>query len=184
MSRDLTTAMANAISDPHVIPCLFMQLETATTTVRYWTGIGSRSWNSQTWLGVGALIEMSPVEETASVEAKGLAFRIAGLPAAAVQEALNDIVYGKPGKVWFGVLDATGAIVADPKVLMSGKLDNCEVDEEDPLNCTIVLSIENKLADLQRPREWRLTHEHQQELYPGDKGLEYVASLVDKVVIW
>ena len=35
------------------------------------TGVGTLSWNSQTWLGIGNMLEVSAVEETDSIEARG-----------------------------------------------------------------------------------------------------------------
>jgi hypothetical protein len=46
------------------------------------------------------------------------------------------------------------------------------------------IACESRLIDLQRARERRFTDEDQQELYPGDLGLEYVAGLQEREIAW
>ena len=45
---------------------------------------------------------------------------------------------------------------------------------------TIELDIENRLVDWERPRISRFTNEEQQNLFSGDKGLEFVDSVAEK----
>jgi hypothetical protein len=40
------------------------------------------------------------------------------------------------------------------------------------------------LIDLNRAREWRYTHESQQQISPGDRGFEYVAGLQEREIRW
>jgi hypothetical protein len=55
---------------------------------------------------------------------------------------------------------------------------------DDAETCTVTVTYEGRLIDLGRAREWRYTHESQQQLAPGDRGFEYVAGLQDKEILW
>lgn len=74
-------------------------------------------------------------------------------------------------------------VIADPFLAFEGRLDVPDISD-DGESCTVRVSYESRLIDLERPRERRITHEDQQIDYPGDLGREYVASLQDKVVVW
>ena len=84
----------------------------------------------------------------------------------------------------WALLTEAGAIIADPKVIFRGRLDVAEIDDSNPDEPIINLSYENELIDLERPREWRYTDEHQQQLYPGDTGLKGIAALQNRELVW
>jgi hypothetical protein len=48
----------------------------------------------------------------------------------------------------------------------------------------IGLTAESRLIDLERSRERRYTSEDQKIDYPNDKGLEFIADLQDKEIVW
>jgi len=56
--------------------------------------------------------------------------------------------------------------------------------EETADTCTVELTLENKLVDLERARVARFTSAYQKSLYPGDLGLDFVESLQDKEIVW
>jgi hypothetical protein len=51
-------------------------------------------------------------------------------------------------------------------------------------NCTIDLTAESRLIDLERPRLRRWTSEDQKALDPDDKGFEFVNSLQEATIKW
>ena len=82
-----------------------------------------------------------------------------------------------------GAIDSSGALVVDPYTTFQGRLDVPEiVDGGD--DCTIQISYESRLIDLERARERRYTHEDQQIDSPGDKGFEFVTLIQDQTVVW
>lgn len=74
-------------------------------------------------------------------------------------------------------------VIADPFLAFEGRLDVPDIID-DGETCTVTVSYESRLIDLERPRERRITHEDQQIDYPGDRFREYVAGLQDQVIIW
>jgi hypothetical protein len=49
---------------------------------------------------------------------------------------------------------------------------------------SITVQAESRFIELERTHERRYTDQDQQQLYPGDLGLEYVAGLQDKEIAW
>lgn len=96
---------------------------------------------------------------------------------------ITDAQQGLPGKMWVALVAADGTIVADPVQGFAGRLDVPTITDGAE-TCTITISYESRLIDLNTPRELRYTHEAQQQLYPGDLGFEYVTSIQDKDLQW
>lgn len=183
MARDLSASVQSAIEATQVAPFLLFEAEFADGYLRLWSGIGDLSWNGYTWLGVGTLGNISPISETDEVQANGITVSLTGIPSNYVSLILSDVRQGKVGKVYVGFLDANGAIIADPYMTFEGRLDIPAIEEagEDAM---ITITYESRLIDLQRTREIRFTDEEQKRLYPGDKGLEFVASMQEITLNW
>lgn len=183
MSRDLTAAMLAEITAQALRPVRFFEGEFTGGTLRLWTGHSSINWNGQTWTGAGDLLSMSAIQETAEVRASGFSVTLSGLNPSIISVALAQARQGLAGRVWEGMLDASGAIIADPFLSYEGKLDVPDISDGGEI-CTVSISYEGRLISLERARERRITHEDQQIEYPDDRGHEYVAGMQDKVVNW
>ena len=55
-------------------------------------------------------------------------------------------------------------------------------DSGDTANINV--TAESRLIDLDRTRERRYTSEDQKIDFPNDKGLEFIADLQDKEIVW
>ena len=182
--RNLTSAMAAAVAASKVTPILLFEATFADATGYYWTGFGTLDWNGQVWRGIGTLIELAPFDETVDLQATGVSIRTKAVGSEDVAAALADLANGKAGIIRLALLDDAGAIIADPRVIFRGRLDTAEIDDGDPTNPVINLQYESEIVDLERARSWRYTAEAQQQLYPGDTGLRYVAGLQDQEIPW
>jgi len=49
---------------------------------------------------------------------------------------------------------------------------------------TIQVTVENRLIEFERTRVRRYTAEDQKIDYPNDKGLEFVAEMAEKEIVW
>lgn len=183
MSRDLTGAVAAELAAATLRPVLFYEGEFSGGTLRLWTGVATISWNSQSWTGAGNLLGVSEIAETSGIQANGVTVSLSGMNTAVIAAALDQAQQGLTGRVWLGVMDAAGAVIADPFLAFEGRLDVPEISDNGD-SCTVAISYESRLIDLERPRERRITHEDQQIDYPGDLGRQYVAELQDKALLW
>jgi len=183
MTRTLTAGLTAETLAKNLAPVLFLELETADGISRAWSGYGTMQWNGQSWIGLGHLAGVSPIEETGDVQAKGVALSLSGIPQTLISLALGSVRQGMPVRLWLGALDATGTVIADPYLTFQGRFDTAIVDEGAE-SATITIQAENRLIDLERPRERRYTPEDQAIDYPDDRGLDYVASIQDKALVW
>jgi hypothetical protein len=151
--------------------------------VNLWSGYGTITYGGTGYLGIGTLGTISPVEETTDLAARGISMQLSGVPTALIAVALTENYQGKACSVMFGALDSSGALVSSPITVFSGRMDVMSIND-DGQNATIGMTAENKLVDFRRPREVRYTDEEQKNLYPLDKGLEFVNSIQEKEIYW
>lgn len=182
MSRDLTAAMITEVTAAKLRPVIFYEGEFSGGTLPLWSGVGTITWNSLSWTGAGHLLGISDITETADLRAEGFTVSLSGLPSSLIAVAQAQAELGLAGSVWFGCMDAAGAVIADPYLAFKGKLDVPSIEDTGD-TCTISVAYEHQLIDLERPRLRRWTHEDQQIDY-GDRGFEYMASLQDQVLEW
>jgi hypothetical protein len=183
MSRDLTGSVITELDAASLRPVLFYEGVFTGGTLRLWSGIGTISWNSLSWTGAGNLMGVSEIGETADIRAEGITLSLSGLPSSAIALALAQAQIGLAGSVWLGCMDATGAVIADPYLAFKGKLDVPSI-QDDGDTCTISVSYEHQLIDLERARVRRLTHDDAQIDYPGERGFEYMTQLQNQVIEW
>lgn len=188
--RNLTAPMAAEVQAPVVRPILLYEGEfadpntEAATFLRLWSGYGSLTWDSKTWTGAGHLLGLSPMGENTELRAEGFSVSLSGQTVEAVSRALQEVRQGKPGKVWLGMLNAAGAVLADPYLVQEGKFDIATIDDPGNKPCVIDAVYEGELIDLDRPRERRWTRDDQSLDYADDRGFDQVPLLQDAVFTW
>jgi hypothetical protein len=176
MRSSLSADAIAQLKSAKITPFVLLQGKFVSGYVNLWTGLGQLSWNGVTWQGLGSLIAISPIGETTELQASGVSISLSGIPSDLLGAALTECKQGYPVTLWLGFMTDTGAVVADPAVAHSGRMDTVEVNEGGDTS-TITITVENRLIDLQRARSSNYTDEEQQRLYPGDKGFQFVAGV-------
>lgn len=184
MTRDLTPATLAAMREPQTRPVVFFEGDFPSGAVRLWSGLNNVTWDGKEWRGgIGGLFGIGAVEETTGAEAVGTSVSLSGIPLEFVTMSIDEARQGAPGKLWLGFLDDAGAVIADPVRIFTGRLDVPQI-ADDGASCTITITYENVLIDLQRPRAWRYTDGDQQRLAGDDRGFEFVAGMQEEPLVW
>jgi len=183
--RDLTAGMEAAVQAGTVYPALLYEGEFvdgggAPVFVRLWSGIGTLSWNAQSWLGVGNLIGMSEIRESTSLRANSFEAWLNGQSTALVATALTAFRKNRSGKIWLALFAAGNFTtpIVDPYLLKKGRSDTIPIDDAGTTS-KITVRYEDRLAALGIPRERRYTSADQALRDPADRGFEYVEALQD-----
>ncbi len=187
MARSITTAFNNAVTSQVVRPLLACELEFSTGTLRFWNGYGdlvmTAGGSSNTFTGLGDLMNVSAISESDQVEAVGAQLSLTGIKSSLISAALSANYTNRNASIFLGLFDTNKAVIADVYTLFKGKMDIMKIDEG-PETATISLNLENRLIVLDRAKERRYTHEDQQLSFAGDLGFEFVPDLQDKEIIW
>lgn len=101
--RGLSAGMVTEVTTAQLAPILLASLSFS-TPVHLWTGYGNLVYNSTTYLGLGTLGTISPVQETTDLAARGLTMRLSGVPTANVALALTENYQGRECSIMFGAL--------------------------------------------------------------------------------
>lgn len=181
--RSLNASLVTEITAARLAPACFALLDFQSGAVRVWDGVGTKTWGGNNYTGLGYLGKISPIEESTDVRANGVVLQLSGIPTSLLATVLGDNYSGRAVSIWIGALNASEALVADPDLVFSGRMNNLDFDKG-PETSVIRVTAESRLVDLSRSRERRFTHEHQQIDFPGDLGLEYMARAQSTPLNW
>ena len=187
MSRSLSSGM-QAVSTADVVRPIFlvrMVFDSGETPneLNLWSGVGDLTYDSETYTGVGDLLNISAVTETSDMQASGLNVTLTGVKSSLVVIAKDHEYQGRAITVMLGAFDASGDLVADPTVIFAGFMDTMTIAESGETS-TISIACENKLIAFERSKIRRYTAEDQKIDHPTDKGFEFVTATVQKEIIW
>jgi len=184
VSRGLSSPNATAATARHVRPITFVEFQFASGTLRLHSGVGTYTWGSNDWLGIGSLGSMSEVEET---EAPGagykVSYQLSGIDSTILTEALGEQIYGRLVIRYEGMLDDNGQLVDTPHELRRDYMDVMEIARGGEID-TVTLHCESELIRDTRPPGAMFSDEDQQVLFAGDTGFQYLAKLEDAQIHW
>ena len=206
MSRSLDSTTVDNINKDVVRPFNAIEFKfDGDNVLRLWTGIGTLTLDDGTeWVGSGALLSISDIEETSEMSVRGATVSLSGIPSEVISLALSEPYQGRVCNIYFGTFTEEGSLLKEDsdfillqdgsKILVdigskgfneifSGYMDQMNI-EESADTATIEVTVENKLVDLERARVARYTSGYQKSNYPNDLGLDFVESLQDKQLPW
>lgn len=175
--------MTAQITGQYLRPAFFFVAHFLSGDVFLWSGLGPIEWDGHTWEGIGALGQISTLEESADLKANNASFTLSGIPNEFIAQAIGETKQGYPVTLWFGCVGDGGDVMASPVKSFAGRMDVVTI-EEGSATSSIIITVESVLVDLQRSRLRNYTHEDQQIDFPGDLGFEYVPGLQDWNGVW
>lgn len=179
MSRDVSESLLDSLDDKIVYPFFAVDIDFSSGPLYVWSGYGDLEIGSKTYLGAGQLLNISSVQETTEMEAKGATITMSGIPSIFLSLALSEPYQGRECRIYFGMTDNPSDYIE----VFSGELDQMNVSED--ANASVIsVTAENILIKLERPVVRRFTNQDQKSRYPNDKGLSFVASLQNKEIFW
>ena len=160
--------------------------EFADAPLRVWPGYGELVAGGQTWLGFGDLVTVSEVSIPEGLVAAKTAFQLSGVsPEIAAKCAQSDLlVKGRPATLYLQFFTETGQTLDEPYPILLLTMDQLQLTAEGPESRTVTLSCETPFVTRVRPRFSYLTDAEQKRRFAGDRGLEFIPSLTNKVVAW
>jgi len=189
MARNVISTILNKLDDAEVSPFYAVELffdNDGPETFRVWTGYGDITLtvaNSRTYSGVGDILSISDVEESEDISAKGITLTLSGIPSNLLSDALTTPYQGRLCNVHFGFIDWSSPTIQNGMLIFTGYMDTMLIDEG-PETSTITTSVENRLIDLERPRNRRYTAQNQKQRHSGDLAFDFVESLQNQRLQW
>lgn len=179
----IPSAISNRLSADHQHIAFGIIAEFDSGDLNLWTGIGDfTDSDAVTYTGAGELLSLSNIEESKELQSTNLTVTISGLQEDIVSYATTEDYQNRPLtlKMFFFHPDTNDEI--ENVILFKGRMDTLVVNDGDTFS--VVISAENKLIDLTRPRNLYFTPQSQEYLYTGDKGLEFVPKIQEQKLKW
>lgn len=190
MARSIGSNFNTQISSNSVRPFFAFKIGYSSDQLRIWTGYHTISIDSEDYIGGGTLIQLDSVNESADIKATGITVSLSGLDSSILSSAITQVANGVPAELYFGVLTTSGSgasasttVVDTPYLLFEGFLDEINIADTGDTS-DISFTIENKMVILEKPVDRRYTDQDQKNLFPGDKGLEFIADIQLKAIAW
>lgn len=183
MPRNIDPSVMAQLQTGSYQPAFFVMLTFATTAEYFWTGSGNILFNGITWQGIGTLLGISNLEDSASVEPRGITVTLSGIDATLLPLVMNEFKLGLPAAIYMCVYYPGGGLIDFPITSWSGNMGDPTI-RVTGTEATIEINCESKLIDLNIPCPRRLTQEDQQSLYPGDLGMQFITSLTERQLFW
>lgn len=178
MARPLTTAMVTEVKKDLVRPFFLVDLDFPSGNVRLTDRSRDVTFNGDTYLGDGTLLNLGDILETADVRATGQVIQLVGTSGLKTK-VRDDFFAGRRAAVWLGMTDGADATVLAPEPMYSGIMEAASIDDDPVTGVMISLSLESRLRDLNVVRERRWTDRDQRIEFPNDGGFRYVEAIQD-----
>ena len=181
--EDIPAAVASRLANDNQKIAYGVSLEFDSGTLNLWSGIGDFvGSDSLTNTGAGELLNIQNVEEDNELSSTNMTISISGLSENIVTYATTEDYQNRPItiKMFFFHPDTDDEIGS--VILFKGRMDTLTVNDGDTFS--VIVTAENKLIDLTRPKNLFYTAETQNFLHSGDKGLEFVAKIREQTVNW
>ena len=195
MSRTIDSGLLAALTGNAVEPFYAVELlfDVKTTTdvngdpidigpMRMWTGLGNRTINvrgtDQVFAGTGALLNIAAAEEVGDLSAKAMTISLTGLDSSIISLAMQEPYQRRKARVYMGEKSVSSVVE-----IFSGQMDTMQITDEPDMS-TVVMTIESKLVELERSRNWRYNDESHKARHSDDTFFSYVQSIQDQQVAW
>jgi hypothetical protein len=187
VSRDLPTALSDAIDEPVVRPALAVRIETP-DPVYVWTGAGIVTFddadgNSRDWLGTGGLGSIDTIGESTDGSATGIKVALYDIPAEFRADIADQAVRGVTFEVYVFALNETYQEIVATKLIWKGRLDDYKITDGGA-TISVEVSGESRAIDQRRPSIKRFTDEYQERKHPGDRFFEMVSQMTEISILW
>ena len=193
MTRDATSGTLTASQSAAPRPIVLVHLDLPTGVLRinstdrsvFFESDGASPLNE--FFGVGDLGAVSSIGETFRLTATGVTLSLSGIPSTYISAAFAQAM-GRSGQIWLGFFDDNYAVISEPALVFSGRIDNASMNIGEA--ATVTMQVESRMVAWERPKIRRYSNEDQQQRFGGesptitDKFFEFITQAVDKVLIW
>lgn len=183
MSRSLTSSMQTAVTADLVRPIILVECAFDSGDLNLWNGIGTLTVSSTDYVGAGTLLAIGEIAESSELQANGITVTLSGITDPLLAKARDEDYQGRELTVKLGAMDSSNGVISSPVTVFSGFMDTMTINDSSE-TATIQIAVENRLIEFERTRIRRYTAEDQKIDYPNDKGLEFVAEMAEKEIVW
>ena len=176
-NRGMTAAVLTEIAKGQV--AMFHLVQFHFSTVEYLTDAGiDISWSGNTYISSSGFLSFGSVQETMQISVGNITVNVSGVDKASIATALLEDYNDKKIVIYRGFLDTTASIIVDPFLLFDGRISSFSVTENPGETSTLSWQVASHWADFDKVAGRRTNNNDQQNLYPGDLGLDHASEII------
>ncbi len=184
MTRFLSGANETASQLPDVGGLIvFAELDFASGFVRVHTGVGSYTFQSNTYSGIGQFGTIEVIKESTALRPQPVRLVLSGVDNSLMTTATTDDFHGRAATIYVGFLDEDQTLIADPELLWEGRMDTMSISLGESTGA-ISLQCENRLARWDTPNMARYSDEDLQSRFAGDRFFDQLHNMMDLTLQW
>lgn len=184
MSRSFSTAVKNALKSNTVRIVMFAELDFSSGILYVHDGIGTYTWGSEDWLGVGDFGSISSIEEGSEVSPYSINLTLSALDTTMAGAALTEDYFMRDVTVYMGILDEDDALIDTPVQVWAGFMDVMTITAGSSGGDSITLTAESELSKFDRSLNLKYTHANQQKKDSTDLFFEFLKDIEGVKVRW
>lgn len=204
MAITLTTAQRTALQSGRLVARHGVLIELDSGDYAFWQGLGSFTYDSVTYLGIGQMGTVQPLAQSSGLVASGLELVLSGLDqdGAADDGDLYTVLddedfHGRPVSLYRFYFDPDKARKSAAELILAerlfkGFMDRVERDEvavlneagDGTLSSELRVYCESRAIEYGRNHLTMRSNEHQQRLFSGDKGFEFTPDMARREFYW
>jgi hypothetical protein len=184
MPRNIGPNFLLALQEGWLYPVIFVEIYFSTGPVRLCSFNQPLLLNGLVFDAVGQLLQVSTIEDAATVHARGISVSLSGFDPAFLPLVLDDFQVGLAATIYFGVFNTqTAQQVAETVIAWAGRTDEPTITFDEN-SATISIACESLLMDMNTPVPYRNTNQDQQIFHPGDLGFSWVNAIQSVPIYW
>ena len=175
--------------------CWLVEMQFTSGTIRKSTSPVDLTVGGYTWGGLGGLLDVQAVSESADTGTEQLELTLSLVDVAMLALTLGSVegYRGRRVRLYLQLLNSAYQPVDTPVLRWAGFMDQVKVDrggqpgdvrDAEPKGAITMTCSRAGLARARNAQGARLTHAQQQAAFPGDTGLRYVRQLVEQPAMW
>jgi hypothetical protein len=189
----LDAAQAALFSSKIVGVVWLVELDFSEATHRFTTFNVDVQVAGMTYVAAGNVATVSDIREAEDTDAQKMTISLSVANAAMLASALGNVegYRGREARVYLLPLDENYRPVGSPRLRFAGEMEPVKISrskpgfEGGPVGGKIDLPITRTgMSRARKADGLRLSDEQQQAEFPGDVGLEYIRSLIEKPTLW
>lgn len=178
MTRDISQDASDHV-EAEIIPfAVLLELEFDSGDVNLWSGVGDLAWNGKTWIGTGEMGSLSGVTEATDLSDTVIRATLSHIDNSLMPDFVDEVTNQNPvGRGFSAYLVFFNAdnTVKDTVLLSAGLIDAIHLTDGE--TGSITMDLVSEAGQMARTRFFRMDDQHQQKLFPSDKGFQFVTGL-------
>ena len=178
--RGMTAAVITEVEKAQNRPFHLVEIYFTTGTVYFTDSDRDISWNSNTYTAAGSFLTFSEINEQNALTVSDIEVQLSGVDRTYLTTILDETFMDRDLIIRKGFINDLNAVVVDPIIVYSGKMDQPNIIETSE-SCSISVTVANLFVDFQKTNA-RFTNDESQKLFfPSDNGFQYAHQIIKEI---